>query len=201
MTTGWLSRALLWSLIGAACAMAAASAEEAYSEDALKAAFLYRFTDYVDWPPEALQTQAFNIAVMNDPGVAAQLRKLMPAHPVHGHAVQVQTLTSVRELHDIQVLYVGGSDTAELRRIVSAIGSHPVLIVTDEQNALNAGSVVNFVLTERRLRFEVSLDSAEQTGLRIGSELLSVALHVQRRRPVGPEPEDSPSHRLWAVDQ
>jgi hypothetical protein len=188
-------------LYGAIAISPKLTAQETYSEDAVKAAFLYRFTDYVDWPADALQSPVFTIAVLNDPAVEAQLERLQPAHPIHGRSVQIQSLTSVRDLRNAQMLYVGGHDSAELRRVVMAVGSRPVLVVTDYDSALNSGSVVNFVLMDRRLRFEVSLDAADQLGLRIGSELLSVAVRVQGRRPVGVAPEEDSTRQLYLAQQ
>lgn len=201
MSRSWIATACAGTLaIWAAGALpSAVRADEGYSEDAVKAAFLYRFADYVQWPTEALASAQFIVAVLDDKGVATELSRLLPTHPIQDRVAQVQSLTSIRELHDAQVLYVGVTDRDEIRRIIAAVGARPILIVTAYEGALEAGSAVNFLLLDRRVRFEVSLDAAERARLKLGSELLSVAVRVQGRRPVGLEPDESGARRLWVV--
>ena len=166
--------ALASALIGASKGRAG----EAHSEEAVKAAFLVRFTGYIDWPRDALGSGQFTIAVLGDPDVEYQLERLVPGHPIKNLPVQVRQIRSVRELGNAQVLFVGANHADDIHSLVAALGKRPVLVVTDSNRGLQEGGSVNFLVVDRRVRFEVSLAAADQAGLRIGSELLSVALHV-----------------------
>ena len=77
------------------------------------------------------------------------------------------------------MVYVGNEYRGDLHELISSLGHRPVLVVTDEADALAAGSMVNFVIADGRVRFEVSLTSAARAGLKISSQLLAVAVRVQ----------------------
>jgi hypothetical protein len=168
----WLLGALGWQ----------ADAAETYSEDAVKAAFLYRFTGYVDWPPQALAAPQFTIAVLDADGVVTELQRSLQNRAVQNRPAQVRAIRSIRELDGAQMLYVGASHKDELRHMVAEVAGRPVLVVTNEDGGLEAGSSVNFLLVDQRVRFEISLDAAQSAGLKVASELLAVAIRVRGRR-------------------
>jgi hypothetical protein len=159
-----------------------AGAAELYSEDAVKAAFLYRFTGYVDWPPEALANPPFTIAVLDADGVATELGRLLQNRQVQNQAAQVKSIKSIKEINNAQMLYIGAIHREDLRHIVAYMAGRPVLIVTNEDDGLDAGSTVNFLLIDQRVRFEISVDAAQRAGLKVASELLAVAIRVRGRR-------------------
>jgi hypothetical protein len=78
-------------------------------------------------------------------------------------------------------LFLGQQDRDELGRDLGLLGSRPILTVTDISDGLTTGSVVNFTSSNNRVRFEISLVAAEQTGLRLDARLLGVAERVLRR--------------------
>jgi hypothetical protein len=157
----------------------AAHTADSYSEAAVKAAYLYRFAGYVDWPDEASSTEPFTIAVLGSPTVARELKGLLPNHYVNNRPAQVREVTGVRDLGRPQILFVGSGYAGALRIMMPAVGREPMLLVTDEDDGLNQGSVLNFVTVDRRVRFEVSLTAADRLRLKISSELLAVAVRVR----------------------
>jgi YfiR/HmsC-like len=163
-------------------AMWPAAATEAYSEDAVKAAFLYRFTGYVDWPPQALSDAPFTIAVFSADGVAAELGRLLQNRQIQNRSAQVKPIKSIKELDGAQMLYIGASHREDLRHLIAGTAGRPVLVVSSEEGGLDGGSAVNFLLIDRRVRFEISLDAAESSGLKVASELLAVAIRVRGKR-------------------
>lgn len=175
---------VLAGLLGAATAR---SGVESYSEDAVKAAFLLRFAEYVDWPPAALASGRFTVAVIGADGVVANLQHLLPGYSIKNLPTQVRPIRSIQELGDSQMLYLGRGQNDALRAALVRALAQPILLVTDEEQNLDAGGAVNFVLIDQRVRFEVSLPAAERSGVTISSELLSVAYRVltdgRRARP------------------
>jgi hypothetical protein len=160
---------------------------EVYQADAVKAAFLYRFTGYVDWPPEALNQNSFTIAVLDGDGVAAELSRVLAEHSIKNLPARVRIIHSIGESGGAQMLYVGSAYSGSLHGLIDAVGTLPVLVVTDRDGALDEGSTVNFLLDDRHLRFEISLPAANRASLRIGPALLSVAARV-----LGAPPERRP---------
>jgi hypothetical protein len=154
-------------------------ANGAYSDEAVKAAFLYRFTGFVDWPPESLEPGHFTIAVLGSRPVAKELARLLVKYPVKNLPARVRLVDHPREALDAQMLYVGASYPGDLREVTDALAQRPVLLVTDHPGALDEGSSVNFLVVDRRVRFEISLGAAQRAGLRVSSQLLAVAAHVR----------------------
>jgi hypothetical protein len=151
----------------------------AYSEDAVKAAYLYRFTQYIEWPEAASAAEPFTIAVLDAPGVAAELRRILPNHRIKNSAAQVREIARVQDLGSAQMLYIGSAQIDRVRNAIAALAARPVLVVTDSEQGLAAGGILNFVMLEHRVRFEVSLIAADRSQLRISAEFLGVATRVQ----------------------
>lgn len=175
--------ALASSCLGSSPALAAGPG---YSQDEIEAAFLYRFASFVHWPQGALKTSAFTVAVLDDAAVASDLQRMIPRNAPAGRRMQIERITSIDQLRNAQILYIGETDAAMLRRWLALIAGRPVLVVTNQPGGLEAGSTINFLLVDRHVRFEISLAAAQRSGLNISADLLSVAMHVQGR-PVGSE--------------
>lgn len=174
-------RSILLALaLGGVLGRVAPTAAQAYSPAEVKAAFLYRFASYITWP--AGEHKDFTICVLGDEDVYLELQKLLTNRQVNGRPSRVRRLNSIRELGDAQMLHIGSAFVGDLGATLRSIAGKPVLVVTDRSDGLEAGSMVNFLLADRRIRFEISLPSADQAGLKISSELLSVAARVQGSR-------------------
>lgn len=168
------------------CSMLVAPSQAAvFSADAVKAAFLYRFASYVEWPEDA-PAESIVIAVAGADEVAKQLDDLLPRVKVNGRSVEVRRVSKPADLDGAQILYVGPASLARTRALRTAALNRPILIVTDDDHGLDAGGVINFVESERNVRFEISLLAADRARLKINSALLSVAARVERR-PQAPD--------------
>jgi hypothetical protein len=170
----------LCALWGAAAMSASVMAMDARSEAAVKAAFVLRFASYVEWPPHTVPPRSFNIAVLGDSDVALSLQNLAKGRTVMGRPIQVRRIVNVETAGNIQLLYVGADRRGDLRAQLAALDERSVLVVASEDGALDSGSTINLVLAEQRVRFEVSLEAARLAGLKISSELLSLAVRVQK---------------------
>jgi hypothetical protein len=154
--------------------------EAAYSEDVVKAAFLYHFGTYVEWPSApASATDPITIAVLGADAVTAQLRSFLPGRTIGGRAVEVRPIARIQDLRNDEMLFIGRENNSRLREIVVAVGTRPVLVVTDAADGLADGAMVNFQLVDQRVRFEISQRKAEDSGLKLSSRLLSAALRVE----------------------
>lgn len=179
-----LSRAVRpWLAVASAVLFSVcALASDPYREDAVKAAFLNRFTAYVEWPEGALPMPEFRIAVLGAPLVAGELRKQLAERTIKNRPVRIDLVASLAQARDAQILYVGPGWAGDLGSVAKALGSKPVLLVTDHPRGLDGGGTINFLLVDERVRFEVSLVAAQRAGLRINSQLLGVAVRVRGAR-------------------
>jgi hypothetical protein len=156
------------------------SQAQVFSADAVKAAFLYRFASYVEWPAEA-HGSPFVIAVVDAENVASQLDLLLPRIRLNGQPAQVRRISRASELEGVHILYVSPNAFARSRALRSAAAKLPILLVTEDERGLESGAVINFVEAGRNVRFEVSLEASDRARLKIDSALLSVAARVERR--------------------
>ncbi len=171
----WLTTALLL-----AATMHGPSAQEAvYDADQVKAAFLYHFGTYVQWPTTVPDTDPITIAVLGDAAVAEHLAQFLPGRRIEERAVQARVITRIEELADEELLFIGRANNTRLAQILAAVGRRPVLVVTDAADGLDRGAMVNFQLVDSRVRFEISVPRAEEAGLVLSSRLLAAALRVE----------------------
>jgi anthranilate phosphoribosyltransferase len=171
-----VKRALLAAVLGAPIVLAQSPA---FPEHEGKAAFLYHFGTYVEWPESAQAQESITIAVLGAPMVVAQLQEFLPGRTILDRPVVVRTLSSINEVADAHLLFIGAESNARLRQLIDRVGRRPVLIVTDSDDGLEQGAMVNFKVVDERLRFEISVSAAEKAGLTLSSRLLATAVRVE----------------------
>jgi len=172
-------QAALCLLIAATAAVAAADDASAILERRVKAALLYRFLNYVEWQ-EPLQPAAntpFTIAVVGADPLAGELAEFAAGRAVQSHPLVVRTLRAAEPMRDVHVVFVGRGETSNLATIVR--GAPNALIVTESDDGLAQGAVINLRLVDGQVRFDVALDAAKRRGLRLSARLLSVAYSIQ----------------------
>lgn len=173
----------LTTLLGTMCLFASlchtGHAASFYTDEAIKAAYLYRFAGYIKWPGSQHLSAPFTIDVIGDDAVASELARLLPDHPINGHPARVRIIRRIEDVGDAQMLYIGPRFTGDISSAIASIARKPLLVVTDEERGLDDGGTINFVEMGRHVRFDVSLTAAGRAGLQISSELLSVAAHVR----------------------
>jgi len=162
---------------------ASASGAEATEnlEQRVKAAFLYQFAAYVEWPPYSFvqADSPVTIAVMGAEPLAAELSQVVAGRTVGGRALAVKRVRPGESLAGVHILFVGKAENSQLSQLAQGAKPRPILTVTESDGALAQGSMINFVLVDRRVRFEIALDSAEKSGLKLSSRLLAVAQDVR----------------------
>lgn len=153
------------------------------SEQSIKAAYLYKFADYVEWPEGVLGEPAapMTFGVVGDDSLADLLREMTRERAVHGRPINVRSIKADEPLDGVHVLFVGSSATNELIGLTTAAREESALVITEAGDGLARGSVINFREVDRRIRFEVSLDSADRSHLKLSARLLAVAERVEPR--------------------
>ena len=176
-----------WALAAAAVGLPAAAPAQApaVTEQEVKSAYLFKFLPYVEWPPGtfAAPDAPIVVGVLGSDAIAAELQGLVEGRRVQGHPVQVRSLHPGEPLGGLQAVFVGRAEEERLPGIARALHGRPVLIVSESQDGLDRGSTVNFLVSGGRVRFEVSLEGAARSGLRISSRMLSVAMSVRPAHP------------------
>ncbi|MGZ5179339.1 MAG: YfiR family protein [Ramlibacter sp.] len=177
---GWLAACLLVVLLVAVPDRARGQA--ASSESAVKAAYLYKFTGFVEWPPGTFERgdQPLQIGVMGDDAVAADLEQIVAGRAFDGHPIAVRRLRDGAEPAGLHVLLIGPGREGRVRDVIAATPG-PVLVVTEQDDGLRLGAVLNFLGDGGKVHFAASLPAAEARGLRLSARLLAVAQSVEGR--------------------
>jgi hypothetical protein len=153
------------------------------TEASVKAAFLYKFAGYVEWPPDTLGSSGspFTIGVIGSDAVAEDLASLIPGRNVAGHPVALRQLGDGDSPKGLQLLFVGGANPGRYAALIAAAQKGGALVVSESDRGLAAGATINFVSANEHVGFEVSLESAQRSGLRISSRMLAVARRVVQK--------------------
>ena len=168
-------------LVLAAVAQRANAQADAPTADQVKAAYLQKFTGYVDWPPKAFADPAapLVIGVVGADSVFAELSRLVLGRTAQGRTIAVRRLPAAAPVPDVHVVFIGSEIGAEATAaLLAAYRGRPVLTVTDQPRGLALGAMLNFVELERRVRFEAAPALADIGGLRLSSRLLAVAERI-----------------------
>lgn len=164
-------------------ALPAALAQEPQAQEhEVKAAFLSKFPAFVEWPAKPGPQIPFVIAVVGAEDVAEALRRVTQGRTHEGRSIQVREPGDAQGLNGAHIVFVGRNASARLAPIARSLAGAPVLLVSDAAGALDQGGMINFVLADGRVRFDVALDAAEAARLRINSRLLAVARTVRGAR-------------------
>jgi hypothetical protein len=156
----------------------------ASTEDVVKAAYLSKLHHYVEWPARAAPAAGGRtvIGIVGADEVANSLAQLAAVRdPVKG-TLAVRRLRNGDPLDGIHILYLGDGYVARAGAMIEQAAARSVLVVTESDDALARGSVINFRLLDERVRFDISLESADKAGLRVSSQLLSLAASVIRQK-------------------
>jgi hypothetical protein len=152
---------------------------QAISEDQVKAAYLYNFAKFVEWPHHrfASPTSPFEFCVLNDRSFEAQLTQTIKGKMLAGRMVNVLSVTQAEEARSCHILFVSSTQKAQAQ-IIEALRDTNVLTVGETKHFVEEGGMISFVLEDNRVQFQVNRKAANQVGLRISSRLLIVAKRV-----------------------
>lgn len=146
----------------------------------LKAAFVHRIPQFVEWPAPALDAhESIAICVLRPTPFGAALRELTAGEPLNSRPLAIRDIDDPSVITGCHVVFVPGHRRAAGRAVLKAIGDHRVLTVGESPRFLDDGGVISLHVIDRRVRFEVSATAAERVGLRLSSQLLRLAVRVR----------------------
>lgn len=165
------------AVVGNSMALAAEDSLE-YS---VKAAYLLKFGGFIDWPPRTFTApdEAFVIGVLGEDPFGYVLDQIAASHTVQGRPVSLRRFSRIDQVSGVHVLYIAPSEKERMPAIAAGLEGKGILIVAD---AGVPGAMVNFVVDNNRVRFDIDLGKAERAGLKVSSKLLSVARTVHTGR-------------------
>lgn len=173
-------------LLAAVALMAAPGAADGQpltaGEDEVKAAFLYRFGSFVEWPPEAFANgdSPFVLVIAGSDEVATHLETLTAERTMNGRTVVVRRVARGEEVGQAHVLFIGRDARRAFDSLVGMVFGSPVLVITEVEGGVMQGSMIDLVIDAERVRFDVAPDAAAAQGLKISSRVLAIARQVAK---------------------
>jgi hypothetical protein len=162
---------------------AAAQMLEGPTEHQVKAAFLYHFARFVEWPRPAGadSTAPFVFGVLGQDPFGRDLDEVVRGKTIQGRPVTVRRCSGAAEADSMQLLFVSASEAPRLPGILKRLAQRPVLTVGETPDFARAGGIIGFYVQKDRVRFEINLEAARRAGLHLSSKLLTLARIVSDR--------------------
>jgi hypothetical protein len=163
-----------------ALAAGVVAAQGAQLETAIKATYLYKFEGYVAWPNGTFSSPSspISLCVVGDDPFGAVLDQAVSHQPAGERPVTVRRISAASESSGCQIMFLSGSPES-VTEALHAVHGAPILTVTDEEDGDSPAGMINFIVKDNRVRFEIDDGAASQSGLAISSDLLKLALSVK----------------------
>ena len=175
--------ALLYLLFAGSIALG----QQRPSEYQVEAAYLYNFGRFVEWPAKGTTAQkdSFTICVLGDDPFGQRLDATLAGETIGNQRVVARRISSPQMSAGCQILFISSSEANRLNKIIEALDKNAVLTVSDIPQFSQRQGMIQFVLEENRIRFEVNLTATQRAGLTLSSELLKVATVVRKNPRLG----------------
>ena len=148
------------------------------SEYQVKAAYLYNFGKFVNWPADVATASEFDVCVLGTDPFGPLLDATVSDSTINGKRVIAKRIARAQDAADCRVVFIAASESQRLGSDLAVLSKLHVLTVSDNPRFLERGGMIQFVFEGDRVRFAVNLTAAQEAGLTLSSELLKVATKV-----------------------
>ncbi|MEO8259838.1 MAG: YfiR family protein [Acidobacteriota bacterium] len=149
-------------------------------ESPLKAAFIYNFAKFTEWPPDVMPAGApFTACVLGDVSLREALERVVKGRQFSGRAILVSDVQLEGKLRSCHLLYISGTTAARVTSAIAAVGNAPVLTISDLDNFTQIGGMVQLFGENGQMHFNLNLAAARQARLMLSSKLIVLAAHVR----------------------
>jgi hypothetical protein len=157
------------------------SAESLQSKEYfIKAAFLYNFIKFVDWPSESFKNDAapINLCILGDDPFGEALGTIRNKR-VKGRRLLIKHVRRVEQIEGAHLLFISTSEKGRVKQILGSLRGAPVLTISEMEGFGQNGGIINFITVDNKIQFEINSEKAQQHKLKISSQLLKLARIVR----------------------
>jgi hypothetical protein len=171
----------LVAAVATGSALAAQAPSPAASEYQLKAAFLYNFARFIEWPSEAFPDPSapILIGVLGEDPFGGDLEQMIKGKTVNGRPFVIKRFKRDQNLRACHILFISSSEQKHLAQIIEGLKGTGVLTVSEVERFAQFGGVIQLTMEASKMRFAINIDSAERARLKLSSKLLSLAKVVR----------------------
>ena len=147
----------------------------------VKAAFVYNFAKFIEWPgfTNSASNTPIKIAIVGEDPIKSELESVVRGKSIDAHPIEILKFQSLTEIQPCHLLFISNSERANLPQILKLIRNTVVVTVSDMPDFLDQGGQIAFLSQENKIRFEVNIAETERVGVKLSSNLLKLALAVR----------------------
>jgi hypothetical protein len=147
-----------------------------------KAEFLFSFAKFVSWPARKFNEpdSPLVIGVVGADPFGGLLEEAVQDHRINDRTVTVEHIESMEELRKCHIIFICRSETARLGSILAEVRGENVLTVGESDNFISRGGMINFVMVDNKVRFQINDSGARRAGLKMSSQLLALRVPIPR---------------------
>jgi hypothetical protein len=152
-------------------------ADSSLPEYQVKALYLFKFTEYVDWPTNAFAASntPVIIGLYGQSKLREALASVVAGKTIGGRTIAIRDVETTDDSIPCHILFISDAQSPRMRQILDRIGALPILTVGEDAAFAQNGGIINFVLKSGYVRLEIDLGAARKAGLTLSSRLLAVA--------------------------
>jgi hypothetical protein len=147
------------------------------TEDQIKAGFLFNFTKFVEWPPDAFvdSNDPIVVGIISENAVSKLLSEVAVSKSVNGRAVVVKRFKEGQDLRGCHILFVSSTEEKHVTQILEGLKGSSVLTVGEVAGFIQSGGMINFFVEGNKVRLEINLDASARGRLKISAKVIAVA--------------------------
>lgn len=171
---GWVS---FFAARASELVTSADAAELVSQEYQVKAAFLYNFARFIDWPAGALEKAngVFVIGIVGEDPFGSDIDELFHGKTINNLPIEVRRYPDIQSIGYCQILFVNVSSGNAMGKVIGRVEDRNTLTVGDSASFVQNGGMVGFVIEDRKVRFEINKDAVDRAGLHVSAQLLKLA--------------------------
>jgi hypothetical protein len=155
------------------------------SEYLIKAGYIYNFAKLIDWPSKAFPQpdSPIVIGILGEDPFGPIMDRIVADKKINGRTIVVKRLKWTKDLKsvkDCNILFVSSSEKEHFESVLGGMKGLPILTIGDAPGFARRGGIMNFILEDNKVRFEVNVEAAKDADLTISSRLLTLARIVQQ---------------------
>ncbi len=149
-------------------------------EDKIKAVCIYNFTKYIEWVDDDT-TDSFEIGIIGDSDIIFLLQEIAKKELVDNRKIEVIHFQDINDINNCHILFISASENNSLSDILQKVKDNNILTVSDSMGFAQEGVGINFIIVDKKIKFEINNSAIDQAGLHVSSQLLKLAILVEEK--------------------
>jgi hypothetical protein len=150
----------------------------------IKAAFIYNFTQFIEWPEDSFENAAspFVIGILGKDPFGPAINETVEGEKVQGHPIIIQRYSSLQEIKECHILFVSNTESGNIKEIIAGLRNKNILTVSDIPGFPVEGGMIGFMMENNKTKLQINPSIAKAADINISSKLLRLAEIVGQKK-------------------